>query len=48
MTTAASQPPRVSSKPIRRCVEGGWVGLAGDPAYGGQGLPLFVGASFSE
>ena len=30
---------RVSSRPTRRLVEGGWVGLAGDPAYGGQGLP---------
>ncbi|HTZ65875.1 MAG TPA: acyl-CoA dehydrogenase family protein, partial [Roseiarcus sp.] len=31
-----------------RLVEGGWVGLAGDPAYGGQGLPMFLGALFGE
>jgi acyl-CoA dehydrogenase len=29
-------------------VEGGWVGLAGDPAYGGQGLPPFLSVLFSE
>ena len=29
-------------------VEGGWVGLAGDPAYGGQGLPPFLAVLFSE
>ena len=29
-------------------VEGGWVGLAGDPAFGGQGLPPFLAVLFSE
>ena len=29
-------------------VEGGWVGLAGDPDYGGQGLPKVVATSVSE
>src|SRR5271166_354108 len=29
-------------------VEGGWVGLACDPAYGGQGLPPFLAVLFSE
>ena len=29
-------------------VKGGWVGLAGDPAYGGQGLPTFLAVLFSE
>jgi len=29
-------------------VEGGWVGLAGDPAYGGQGLPHFLAVALSE
>ncbi len=29
-------------------VRGGWVGLAGDPAYGGQGLPAFLAVLFSE
>ena len=29
-------------------VEGGWVGLAGDPKFGGQGLPNFLAVLFSE
>ncbi len=29
-------------------VEGGWVGLAGNPAYGGQGLPHFLAVALSE
>ena len=29
-------------------VEGGWGGLAGDPAYGGQGLPHVVATAFEE
>ena len=29
-------------------VEGGWVGITGDPEYGGQGLPLAIGALLSE
>ncbi len=29
-------------------VEGGWVGLAGDPKYGGQGLPHFLAVLLSE
>ncbi|HTR12850.1 MAG TPA: acyl-CoA dehydrogenase C-terminal domain-containing protein [Roseiarcus sp.] len=29
-------------------VDGGWVGLASDPAYGGQGLPTFLAVLFSE
>ncbi|AXS39659.1 acyl-CoA dehydrogenase C-terminal domain-containing protein [Breoghania sp. L-A4] len=29
-------------------VEGGWIGLAADPAYGGQGLPHTLAASMSE
>ncbi len=28
--------------------EGGWVGIAGDPKYGGQGLPHFLAALLSE
>ena len=31
-----------------RFAEGGWVGLAGDPAYGGQGLPFVVAALANE
>ena len=29
-------------------VDGGWVGITGDPAYGGQGLPQAIGALLSE
>ena len=29
-------------------VEGGWVGLAGDPDFGGQGLPAFLAVLFGE
>lgn len=32
----------------RRFVDGGWNGLASDPAYGGQGLPRLVAAAVSE
>jgi acyl-CoA dehydrogenase len=32
----------------KQLVEGGWVGLAGDPAFGGQGLPMFLAVLFSE
>jgi acyl-CoA dehydrogenase len=28
--------------------EGGWIGLAADPAYGGQGLPYTLGAVIAE
>ncbi len=27
---------------------GGWIGLAGDPAYGGQGLPYVLAAAMNE
>ena len=40
--------PKGFKQAYRGLVEGGWVGLAGDPAYGGQGLPLFLAALFSE
>ena len=32
----------------RKIAEGGWVGLAGDPAYGGQGLPKMLTVLFEE
>jgi alkylation response protein AidB-like acyl-CoA dehydrogenase len=32
----------------RQLAEGGWVGLAGDPAYGGQGLPKMLTVLFEE
>ena len=40
--------PKGFKQAYRSLVEGGWVGLAGDPAYGGQGLPMFVGVLFGE
>ncbi len=40
--------PKGFKEAYKRLVEGGWVGLAGDPAYGGQGLPSFMGALFGE
>jgi alkylation response protein AidB-like acyl-CoA dehydrogenase len=32
----------------RQLVEGGWMALGADPAYGGQGLPHVVNMAFSE
>ena len=40
--------PKGFKPAYKALVEGGWVGLAGDPKYGGQGLPMFVGALFGE
>ena len=35
-------------KAYRAFAEGGWIGLAGDPAYGGQGLPDVLAAAINE
>src|SRR5271157_4643532 len=40
--------PKGFREAYKSLVEAGWVGLAGDPKYGGQGLPLFLGALFGE
>jgi acyl-CoA dehydrogenase len=40
--------PKGFAQAYKRLVEGGWVGLAGDPKFGGQGLPSFVGVLFGE
>jgi hypothetical protein len=40
--------PKGFREAYQRLVEGGWVGLAGDPAYGGQGLPTFLAVLLSE
>ncbi len=40
--------PKGFKQAYKGLVEGGWVGLAGDPAYGGQGLPHFLAVLFSE
>jgi len=40
--------PKGFKEAYKAYVEGGWVGLAGDPAYGGQGLPHFLAVALSE
>src|SRR5271165_3830316 len=40
--------PKGFREAYKSLVEAGWVGLAGDPKYCGQGLPLFLGALFGE
>ena len=40
--------PKGFKQAYKALVDGGWVGLAGDPAYGGQGLPAFLAVLFSE
>jgi alkylation response protein AidB-like acyl-CoA dehydrogenase len=40
--------PKGFKEAYKALVDGGWVGLAGDPAYGGQGLPVFLAVLFSE
>src|SRR5271157_3595841 len=40
--------PKGFKQAYKALVDGGWVGLAGDPAYGGQGLPPFLAVLFSE
>ena len=40
--------PKGFKEAYKALVEGGWVGLAGDPKYRGQGLPHFLAALFSE
>ncbi|THD42665.1 MAG: acyl-CoA dehydrogenase [Bradyrhizobium sp.] len=40
--------PKGFKEAYKAYVDGGWVGLDGDPAYGGQGLPHFLGAALSE
>src|SRR5271157_4526867 len=40
--------PKGFKQAYKALVDGGWVGLAGDPAFGGQGLPQFLAVLFSE
>ncbi|MGD0640327.1 MAG: acyl-CoA dehydrogenase C-terminal domain-containing protein [Roseiarcus sp.] len=40
--------PKGFKEAYKAYVEGGWVGLAGNPAYGGQGLPHFLAVALSE
>jgi acyl-CoA dehydrogenase len=40
--------PKGFKEAYRAYSEGGWGGLAGDPAYGGQGLPYFLALVLNE
>ncbi len=40
--------PKGFKEAYKAYVDGGWVGITGDPAYGGQGLPQAIGALLSE
>ncbi|WP_131195273.1 acyl-CoA dehydrogenase C-terminal domain-containing protein [Lichenihabitans psoromatis] len=40
--------PNGFRKAYQLYAEGGWVGISGDPAYGGQGLPQAIGAIINE
>jgi alkylation response protein AidB-like acyl-CoA dehydrogenase len=40
--------PKGFKDAYKALVEGGWVGLAGQPAFGGQGLPHFLAVLFGE
>jgi 3-(methylsulfanyl)propanoyl-CoA dehydrogenase len=40
--------PNGFKQAYKSLVEGGWVGLAGDPKHGGQGLPAFLAVLISE
>jgi alkylation response protein AidB-like acyl-CoA dehydrogenase len=40
--------PRGFRDAFRQYAEGGWIGLAADPAYGGQGLPLVLRIAVNE
>ncbi|MGD0719531.1 MAG: acyl-CoA dehydrogenase C-terminal domain-containing protein [Roseiarcus sp.] len=40
--------PKGFKEAYKAYAEGGWVGLAGDPEYGGQGLPYFLAACLNE
>ena len=40
--------PKGFKEAFAQYAEGGWMGLAADPTYGGQGLPASLGLVFSE
>src|SRR5208282_5901636 len=40
--------PKGFREAYKAYVEGGWVGIAGSPAYGGQGLPHFMSVALNE
>ena len=40
--------PKGFKEAYKAYADGGWVGISGDPAFGGQGLPLSLGVLLSE
>ncbi|MEN9539457.1 MAG: hypothetical protein RLZZ126_1692, partial [Pseudomonadota bacterium] len=48
VATRAVTTPKGFKEAYRTYVEGGWPALSGDPAFGGQGLPLVVNQCFYE
>ena len=40
--------PKGFKEAYKAYVEGGWVGVSGDPEFGGQGLPYFLSVALSE
>jgi acyl-CoA dehydrogenase len=40
--------PKGFKEAYKTFADGGWVGIAGDPAYGGQGLPYFLSLALNE
>jgi alkylation response protein AidB-like acyl-CoA dehydrogenase len=40
--------PKGFKEAYKALVEGGWVGISGDPKYGGQGLPQFLAVLLGE
>ncbi|MFI5447108.1 acyl-CoA dehydrogenase C-terminal domain-containing protein [Polaromonas sp. UC242_47] len=46
--THAVTTPKGFKEAYAQYIEGGWAALSGDPAYGGQGLPLVVNQCFYE
>jgi alkylation response protein AidB-like acyl-CoA dehydrogenase len=47
-TTHAVTTPKGFKEAYAKYVEGGWPALSGDPAFGGQGLPLVLNQCFYE
>ena len=48
ITTHAVTTPKGFKEAYAKYVEGGWPALSGDPAFGGQGLPLVINQCFYE
>ena len=47
-TDGLVQAPASFKPAYRRLAEGGWLGLSGNPAYGGQGMPKLLGCLVEE